>query len=246
MHGALDDRLHLAVTEARNAIDSLLFDRRLRNADPAAITDLRQEAGAASAALDGADAPADNSPMGRMIAAHQATVAECSHLVDVVTSAPAQAFAQLHLVASAWRNLDEEFRGRPRSTDQVDDPLHLGVNTPAAESRIYLFDVVRLFTNPSQVPALVLAARIHALIAIHAPFTTDSTVIARAAGRLMLMSRGVDPDGLIPLESGLLKLGRNPYVKALREFARGNEGDWIVLHAQAAHEGATIAKQRLL
>lgn len=246
MHDALDDRLHHAVTEARNAIDSLLFDRRLRNADSQAVTDLKLAAGAASAALDGADAPVDDSPMGRMVAAHQAVVAECTHLVDVVTSAPAQAFARLHLVASAWRDLKEDERGRPRSSAEFDDPLHLGVKATAEEARIYLFDVSRLFTHSSDVPALILAARAHALLAIHAPFATDSTVVARAAARLMLMSRGVDPDGLIPVESGLLKIGRNAYVKALREFAQGNELDWIVLHAQAAHEGAAIAKQRLL
>lgn len=246
MHGALDDRLHAAVTDARNAIDSLLFDRRLRNVDPAAITGLRNEAGAASAALDGADAPLDDSPMGRMISAHQAAVSECSKLVDVVTTAPAQALAQLHLVASAWRDIDENLRGRPRSSADFDDPLHLGVRTTAEEARIFLFDATRLFTHSSDIPALVLAARIHALLAIHAPFATDSTVVARAAGRLMMMSRGVDPDGLIPLESGLLKIGRPAYVKTLREFAQGNDAHWIVLHAQAAGEGAAIAKQRLL
>lgn len=246
MREALSDRLHQPVTEARDAIDSLLFDRRLRNADPERVAAVRLDAGAASAALDGADAPADDSPMGRMIAAHQEVVAQCSQLVDVVTSAPAQALAQLHLVASAWRNLSESERGRPRAADDVDDPLHLGINTSAEEARIFLFDVGRLFTQNSSVPGLLLAARVHGMLAVHAPFATDSTVVARAAGRLMLMSRGVDPDGLIPVESGLLKLGRNSYVKALREFAVGNDEDWMIAHANAAKEGAAIATQMLL
>lgn len=246
MHEALSDRMHQPVTEARNAIDSLLFDRRLRNVDPQRVAALRLDAGAASAALDGADAPADDSPMGRMIAAHQEVVAQCSHLVDVVTSAPAQALAQLHLVASAWRNLQESERGRPRDSDHVDDPLHLGIKTTASEARIFLFDVGRLFTQTSPLPGLVLAARVHGMLASHAPFATDSAVVARAAGRLMLMSRGVDPDGLIPLESGLLQLGRNSYVKALREFAAGNDEEWIIFHANAAKEGAAIATQLLL
>lgn len=246
MHEALNDRMNAQVTKARDAIDSLLFDRRLRNVDPALVNELRLECGAASAALDGADSPADSSPMGRMVAAHQMVIQECSRLVDVVNSAPAQALAQLHVIASSWRELAEDDRGRPRSGDVADDPLHLGKSSTPEEARIHLFEVSRLFANKSHEPALVLAARVHALLTVHTPFVTDSAVVGRAAGHLMLMARGVDPDGLIPIESGIQVLGRNSYVKSLKAFAAGEELEWITWHARAVEQATAIAKQMLL
>lgn len=66
--------------------------------------------------------------------------------------------------------------------------------------------------------------------------------------RLVLASRGVDPDGLTVPEAGLWAAGRPAYAAALRAYAQGTPdgvGQWLVLHADTVRVGAAESRRIL-
>ena len=68
---------------------------------------------------------------------------------------------------------------------------------------------------------------------------------ARAAVRLVLAARGVDPDCLSIPESGMLARGRPAYVAALRGYASGSPAgmaEWLTWNATAIGYGAVLAR----
>ncbi|MEY3734421.1 MAG: hypothetical protein RL347_1780, partial [Actinomycetota bacterium] len=74
------------------------------------------------------------------------------------------------------------------------------------------------------------------------PFRWGSGLIARASLRLVLASRGVDPDLMSCPEAGMLSLGRSSYVAALRGYATGEPdgvAEWIRWNAAAIGYGAS-------
>lgn len=206
-----------------------------------------------SAALEGAEvapsafaagAAADDSPLGRALAAARGVVAEIPRQVDAWQRAPLQVLARLHLIA-ARDFTDAEERGRPRSDDDVVDPLHIGPPPPAAEVAPRLEALADLLTRPTRAPAVLVAGVAHGEILALRPFRIGSGLIARAATRLVLAGRGVDPDCLTIPEAGMLSRGRSTYVAALRGYASGTpEGmaDWLIWHSAAVGYGAVSAR----
>jgi hypothetical protein len=230
-----------ALISVRSRIDSLLMDRRLRAVPSERVDEVRRLAGEASARLDGASGEPDASPMGRMISACVAVVQECVRLAPLADKSPPQVVAGLHVVASSWAEIDHESRGRPRTADTADDPLHLGDIPDAATARIELQAVLQLMAT-KELPGIALAATCHARIALARPFGVGSMPVARAVGRVMLSARGVDPDGLIPVEAGLETVGRRAYVLALQSLRGGDATPWLELHAQASHVALDAAE----
>lgn len=242
---AHDPAVSRASADAMAAVDLLLADRRLRSVAAGQVEDVRRMAGLAGAELDGATGSEDDSPMGRMIAASCALVRECVALVSVAERAPAQALARCHVVATAWADQPEDERGRPRTGDTADDPLHLGSLPLADEARQSLTSVLALMRR-HDIPGLHLAALCHGEIAWSRPFALGSMAVARAAGRLVLAVRGVDPDGLVPVEAGVLSIGRARYARALRDFGAGDVAPWLLCHAEAVRVAAGLAHDALL
>jgi hypothetical protein len=230
-----------ALISVRSRIDSLLMDRRLRALPSDRVDEVRRLAGEASARLDGASGEPDASPMGRMISSSIALVQECVRLAPLADKSPAQVVAGLHVVASSWADIDHESRGRPRTADTADDPLHLGDIPDAAAAGRELQSVLHLMRTTA-LPGIALAATCHAGIALARPFDVGSMSVARAVGRVMLSVRGVDPDGLIPVEAGLETLGRRPYVLALQSLRSGDATPWMELHTQAMHVAVDAAE----
>ena len=79
-----------------------------------------------------------------------------------------------------------------------------------------------------------------AALATVAPFGSVDGLVARAAERLVLVSRGVDPTALTVPEAGHLRL-RREYESNLRGFATGTtEGTqaWLLYAAEAYTAGA--------
>ncbi len=238
---ATDVEVAAAVAAARGEVDALLWRRDIRSA-AADVAAASVERGARdSAAIDGADlAVTDSSPMGRVLEAALRLTGEIPGQVDVFSTSPLQALAHLNaIVAHGFVPADE--LGRPRSNDVADDPLNLGplLSAPAAAQR--LTGLAQLLTEPTEAPALVVAAIAHAELASVRPFAWGSGLLARASVRLVLASRGVDPSLFSIPEHGMFEMGRPAYVNALRAYSTGTSAGvstWIVWQATAIALGA--------
>ena len=90
-------------------------------------------------------------------------------------------------------------------------------------------------------PAVVVAALVHGELAALAPFGTADGVVARVAGRLTMITRGLDAKAVSVPEVGFAELGRPAYDTALAGYASG-EADgvaaWIVHSCRAVEHGA--------
>ncbi|MEJ7702755.1 MAG: hypothetical protein WKF47_03370 [Geodermatophilaceae bacterium] len=71
-----------------------------------------------------------------------------------------------------------------------------------------------------------MAAVVHGELLAMEPFGSADGVVARAAYRLTLVSRGLDPKSVSVPEVGHLELGRH-YDAALAGYRSGDVGDWI-------------------
>ena len=208
-----------AAAAALSELDAVLWRRDVR-ANAAAVARTSIERGARdSAAIDGADVvTVDASPMGRVLAASIAVTAEVPSQVRTWATAPLQALAHLQAVAARPFAHDEEL-GRPRPRDEADDPLRIGPLPDTAEvaSRLALVPALA----HADAPAVVVAALVHAELMTLRPFAWGSGLVARAAVRLVLMERSVDPSGFTIPERGMLEQGRPAYVRAMRDYQTG-------------------------
>jgi len=233
-----------AVDTARQAVDRLYRHRILRRARPAVSTESSLRGARASAALEGVDVPLgalrrdeihDPVVQGALRAS-----AELGRLGPTWRQAPRQVLARLHTVAAAGL-AEEPVLGRPRGLDAAPDPLALGPAPGAAETATRMEALLHLLAAPTQAPALVLAAVVHAELAVLRPFGTADGVVARAVERLTLVEYGLDPKSLVAVEVGHLGL---PYAEGLRAYLTGTpEGvaQWIQQCAAAVAGGVREA-----
>lgn len=202
-----------------------------------------------SAALEGAEvslevvrAGLDDSPLGRAVAASLAVTAAVPGQVDAWQRAPLQVLAHLHALAARGFD-DADMLGRPRQHDEVIDPLHMGTPLPWHEIPDRLVALADVLTQPTAAPAMLVASIAHGELMALQPFRWGSGLIARASVRLVLASRGVDPDLLGCPEAGMLSLGRSSYVAALRAYRSGEPAgvaEWIRWNASAVGFGASL------
>lgn len=236
-----DERVAAASRAAREEIDALLWRRDVRAAAAQVAASSADRGARDSAAIDGADlVEADDSPMGRVLAAAQRLTLAVPGQLEAFGRAPLQALAALHVIAAAGMVPDDEL-GRPRSGGTADDPLHLGALPPADVCGARLGLLADVLTAPTAAPALVVAAVAHAEIAVLRPFTWGSGLVARATVRLVMAQRGVDPSLFSIPERGMLEQGRAGYVRALRAYASGTPdgvAEFLVWHATACALGA--------
>ena len=215
-----------ALAAARDGIDALLRDRGLRRTDPATTSESLLRGACASAALDGSAVSAEQVRAGttdEVAAAAVRVSVSLLSLVPVLSRSPLQALARLHVLA-APPGAHPDDRGRPRDR--------------AAAERLSL--LARRLTAPSRAPALAVAALVHAELATAAPFPTANGLVARAAERLVLVGRGVDPTSLTVPEAGHLRL-RPEYESNLRAYATGTSAGvqaWLLYAAEAFTAGA--------
>jgi len=204
----------------RDEIDAVLWDRgiRAKAAEVASASVLRGARD--SAAIDGADtAVVDDSPMGRILGNAQVLTARVPALVDTWTTSPLQVLAELHAIA-AQGFASDDMRGRPRSGDDVRDPLNIGVLPPASVIGPRLASLAEIITT-SNSPALLIAAIVHGELSALRPFEIGSGLVARACTRLVMASKGIDPSMFTIPEHGMFELGRPAYVSAIREYSAG-------------------------
>jgi hypothetical protein len=175
------------------------------------------------------------------VAASVAVTAAVPGQVDAWLRAPLQVLAHLHVIAARGFE-DDDALGRPRIDDEVIDPLHIGAPPLSTDISDRLVGLADVLTQPTRAPAIVVAAIAHGELLALRPFRWGSGLIARAAVRLVLAGRVVDPDLLSCPEAGMLSLGRSSYVAALRGYRSGEPdgvADWIRWNASAVGFGAS-------
>ncbi len=219
------------ILAARSSVDRLLGERvlRRRSAEVSAEAGLRSVR--ASASLEGAEVALDALRRGEGIDAPAVQGAlrvgrEMSSLGPVLDRAPMQALARLHVLAAADAVPREEL-GRPRL-----------VGSPSADvvaRRLSkLSDIV---ASPTSVSAVVVAAIVHGEVLALQPFTWGNGLVARAAARLLLVHRGVDPSALTAPDVGHAA-DPSAYAAAAMRFAAGDVGPWLLHCADALAAGA--------
>ncbi len=221
-----------AYAAARDGIDVMLRDRGLRRTSPELTGESLLRGAHASAVLEGSGSSLDDVRAGSGDDVAQAAVrvsTELLGLVPVLTRSPGQALARLHAVAAAGE-LAADRLGRPRDAD--------------AAARLQ--GVGRLLLASTQVPALLVAAVVHAELATVAPFGSHNGVVARAAERLVLVARGVDEKSLVVPEAGHLAL-RPAYESNVRGYRDGGPAGvhgWLLYAAEAYSAGAEASPLR--
>ena len=210
----------------RDGIDALLRDRGLRRTTPDVTAEALLLGAHASAVLEGSESSADElraSGGARVAQAALRLSAELLGLAPTLDRSPLQAVARMHTLAGKGEVPDADL-GRPRD----------------GEGAARLRELARLLTEPTSAPALVVAALVHAELATAAPFVSHNGLVARAAERLVLVSRGVDAKSLVVPEAGHLAL-RAEYESNLRGYTSGGrEGvhGWLLYAAEAYARGA--------
>jgi len=224
-----------AADAARAAIDGLLREPALRRSRGQVRAESRRRGAWASAQLAGAtielddfDAPFAEDDQGRLCAAALRVNTELGSLADTWRRAPLQALARLHVLAAAG-SVPDDLLGRPK-TD------------PAVAAR--LAGLAEVATS-SEVSGVVVAAVIQGDLLDLEPFGFADSLIARAASRLVLVSRGVDPDALTVPDEGMLRLGSDRLTAGIADYRSGEPqamASWLIYVAATVQQGALIAR----
>jgi hypothetical protein len=213
-----------AFTAARDGIDALLRDRGLRRTSPDQTGESLLRGAHASGVLEGSDTSLEEVRTGAGDETAQAAVRVSTGvlaLVPVIGTSPLQAFARLHALAGKGV-VDDDRLGRPVSAVAADRLSALATTL-----------------SGTSVPALVVAALVHAEIATVAPFASHNGIVARAAERLVMVARGVDPASVVVPEAGHLAL-RPQYESNLRGYRDGGRAglhSWLLYAAEAVTAG---------
>ena len=235
-----------AVARAREAVDRLLGHRilRRRGVEVAAAAALR--GARASAALEGASVSLEelrggltNDPV---VSGALRVSAELGLLPDTWRTAPRQALARLHTLAAA-DGVEPHALGRPRADERARDPLGLGAAPPPEDAAARIGALSDLLISPTVAPAIVVAAVAHGELLTLRPFGWGDGVVARAASRLVLIERGLDPKSLIAPEVGHAEAGA-AYAQSARAYASGDPAGvarWIRHCAEAIELGVRDA-----
>jgi hypothetical protein len=216
-----------AAEAAREGIDRLLAHKVLRRESAGVSSESALRGARASAALEGRDVSLADLRSGGVedpvVQGALRVSAGLGSMVETWSRAPGQVLARLHVLAAA----DLAERGA------------LGRPAPHAGPR--LAGLFSLVTGPTSAPAVVVAALVHGELAAMAPFGTADGVVARAAGRLTGITRGLDPKAVSVPEVGFAELGREAYAAALAGYASG-EADgvagWLVHCCRSTEHGA--------
>jgi hypothetical protein len=216
-----------AAEQARRAIDRLLSHRLMRNRSAEVSTESALRGARASAALEGVDVPLAQLRAGSVedpvVQGSLRVSAALGSMTETWQRAPGQVLARLHVLAAA----------------DLADRADLGRPAPHAGPR--LGGLFALVTGESTVPAVLLAALVHGELAALRPFGTADGIVARAAGRLTGITRGLDPKAVSVPEVGFAELGREAYAEALAGYGSGRrEGlaAWLVHCCRATEHGA--------
>jgi hypothetical protein len=219
-----------AAAQARDAIDRLFGHRVLRRQSGPVSAESALRGARASAALEGADFDLETVRGGAVtdpaVQGALRVAAGLGSLVDIWPRAPRQALARLHSLAAIDVVPASEL-GRP-------------VADPAVVARLdALADLVSapVGSGGTEAPAVIVAAIVHAELLSMRPFGSADGLVARAAGRLTLIARGLDPKAVSVPEVG--HVARAPeYQGSLGAYATGTPDG---VRSWLRHYGAAVA-----
>lgn len=214
-----------AFQSSRDGIDALLRDRGLRRSTPDDTARSLLIGAWATATLEGSECDLDELSSGGGDETARAAVRLSTELLGLLPTwqrSPVQALARIHALASA-NSVPPEDQGRP-------------VN-PAGTAR--LTQLASMLGSRTEAPALVVAALAHAEIVAAGAFASHNAVVARAAERLILVARGVDPASVTVPEAGHVAAAPD-YFAALEAYANDEAGvhRWLLYAADAFTRGA--------
>jgi hypothetical protein len=221
-----------AFAAARDGIDALLRDRGLRRTRPEQTTESLLRGAHASAVLEGSASSLEEVRAGEGDEVARAAVRVSTGvlaLVPVIGNSPLQAFARLHALAGKGEVQDDAL-GRPVSSDRAER-----------------LNALATTLHDTTVPALIVGALVHAEIATVAPFASHNGIVARAAERLVMVARGVDPASVVVPEAGHLAL-RPQYESNLRGYRDGGRSglhSWLLYAAEAVTAGVEQSPLRV-
>lgn len=229
-----------ALDRAREQVDAALRHRALRRHGGAVAAEISLRSAVASAALDGHDHPVADVRAGTVtdpVVQGALRVAEAvPALADRWPRTPRQVLARLHVLAARGLVPADQL-GRPVARPDVTPQSGA---TPGPDVTLRLDGVSALVSGGTSVPALLLAAVVHAELLALRPFAGPSGVVARAAARLTLVAAGTDPRGLLAVEVGHHE--RQPeYVGSAGAFATGTPDgvrSWLRHYLTAVELGA--------
>lgn len=234
-----------AVAEARESVDRLLGHRILRRRGPEVSAESALRGARASAVLEGAPAfSLEDVRSGEvtdpLVQGALRVSASLGSLAGAWRNAPRQVLARLHVLASSSSGGEV---GRPRSGASALDPLELGSPPSPSSVAARLATLSDLLTSPTSAPAVVVAAVTHGELLALRPFGEADGIVARAAVRLTLIDRGLDPKSLAVPEVGHMELG-SAYRSAMLAYLSGTpEGvaQWVRHCAESLVLGARDA-----
>jgi Fic family protein len=246
-----------SVARARTAVDALLSHRVLRRRSAEVTAESALRGARASAELEGAGIELERL-RGQLLAGGTVTLpskdergarvvegavrlhADLGSVLAAWKHSPRQALARLHVLA-AGELVEPELLGRPRAVGaSYEDPLDLGPAPDPLEVAARLDGLSRVLTGPTTAPAVVVAAVVHAELLALRPFGSLDGVVARAAARLVLVDRGLDPKAVSAPEVGHSEM-HHDYADAARAYVQlGPAGvaRWIDHCASAIALGA--------
>lgn len=260
-----------AVDEAREACTQLRWHQALRRRIPEAAAESRVRGATASAMLEGAE-PAGSEgsvglvrdlmrgavswdsrpqdPVWQVLAGAVRATAATEHAGAAQLSAPAQLIASLHTAATAGL-LPADQVGRPRREGESREAVEVLGPAPDAETarrRLQLVHDLLREVPAGGAPIQLVAAVVHAEIAVARPFVAGNGIVARALERVVIRVGGLDPTGVAVPEVGHADRAGTDYRGALVSYADGGPDGvrlWLLHCAgastRAAAEGGRIA-----
>ncbi|MFY0408791.1 oxidoreductase [Solicola sp. PLA-1-18] len=221
-----DEHAHLegvpsAFAGVRDGMDALLRDRGLRRSTPDVTGESLLRGADASASLETGTSDLEALREGRGDAVAMACARMSTQLLGLVPvwqRSPLQALARVHALVAAGQVPDEDL-GRPFQ--------------PSGSAR--LGTLARTLAQPTQAPGLLVAAMVHAEVVAANAFVSHNAVVARAAERLVMVARGVDPASVTVPEAGHAARPR-AYAGALEAYAGGEPAGvhrWLLYSAEA-------------
>ena len=217
-----------ALAAAREHVDAALRHRALRRNGGPVAAEISLRSAVASAGLEGHAYEVEAVRAGTVtdpVLQGALRVAEgLGALVDLWPKAPRQVLAKLHVLAARGAVPDAQ----------------LGQLGPAPGLAARLDGLAGLVVGNESTPPLLLAAIVHAELLTLRPFAGPTGVVARAAARLTLIGRGLDPRALVAVDEGHAE--REPeYVGAAGAYATGTPDgvrSWLRHYAAAVEIGA--------
>lgn len=221
-----------AAEAARDALSKVHRHRANLRGWPVTAAEAAVRAARSSSALDGgtmklsADGAVEDPILAGALRVGQALDGDAlTQLAAVWSRAPLQALARLHVLAATGMADEDTSGGLPRRR-------HRSAGTAGAAD-----------LRGTSVPAPILAAVTHGELLALNPFGSADGVVARAASRLVTVSRGLDPHALgVPEVMWMRQSGR--YRELSSAFAQGTPEAitaWIVFCCQALTAGAAEA-----